>query len=206
MFPGPVFPTGISAVRRVREFTNPVLSRFCAVSRASTEPAATSVPGRHAKLGPAIANPSPRAAMPTIPKVPLEDADHTVMQPPDDPEKTQLLARGHESTLLLSDEAAENVDRRAPVDVNTVLLGRFKLAQLVGEGGMSDVYKAIDLRKVEAGAPRPASRGQSAHGALRRFLQLARGHAPGGEQAADADASRTSCGCSTAIATARRSS
>ena len=93
--------------------------------------------------------------MPTIPKVPLEDADHTVMQPPDDPEKTQLLARGHESTLLLSDEAAGTVDQRVPVDVNTVLLGRFKLAQLVGEGGMSDVYKAIDLRKIEAGARDP---------------------------------------------------
>ena len=93
--------------------------------------------------------------MPTIPKVPLEDADDTVMQPPDDPEKTQLLARGHESTQLLGDEVAENTERRAPVDVNTVLLGRFKLAQLVGEGGMSDVYKAIDLRKVEAGARDP---------------------------------------------------
>ena len=93
--------------------------------------------------------------MPTIPKFPPEDVDDTVMQPPDDPEKTQLLARGRESTLLMSDGTAEDAERRAPVDVNTVLLGRFKLIQLVGEGGMSDVYKAIDLRRVEAGARDP---------------------------------------------------
>ncbi len=36
-----------------------------------------------------------------------------------------------------------------------VLVNRFGLAELIGEGGMSRVYKAVDLRKVEAGAADP---------------------------------------------------
>jgi formylglycine-generating enzyme required for sulfatase activity/predicted Ser/Thr protein kinase len=83
--------------------------------------------------------------MPKPPKMPADDTEDTVMQPPADPDKTQLL----EST------AGENAGHRTPVEVNSVLLGRFKLVQLAGEGGMSDVYKAIDLRKVEAGARDP---------------------------------------------------
>jgi formylglycine-generating enzyme required for sulfatase activity/predicted Ser/Thr protein kinase len=93
--------------------------------------------------------------MPTIPNMPLEDADETVLQPSADPEKTQLLTGGQESTRLMGESSGNDLHRRPSVDVNSVLLGRFKLAQLVGEGGMSDVYKAIDLRKVEAGARDP---------------------------------------------------
>jgi formylglycine-generating enzyme required for sulfatase activity len=36
-----------------------------------------------------------------------------------------------------------------------MLLNRFRLLEMIGEGGMSRVYKAVDLRKVEAGAADP---------------------------------------------------
>jgi formylglycine-generating enzyme required for sulfatase activity len=42
----------------------------------------------------------------------------------------------------------------APVFSRT-LVGRFGLAELAGEGGMSRVYKAVDLRMVEAGSDNP---------------------------------------------------
>jgi formylglycine-generating enzyme required for sulfatase activity len=37
----------------------------------------------------------------------------------------------------------------------SILLDRFKLLEVIGEGGMSRVFKAMDLRKVEAGAADP---------------------------------------------------
>ena len=46
-------------------------------------------------------------------------------------------------------------NRVPPPAVGSVLQGRFSLIALVGEGGMSRVYKAIDLRRVEAGAHDP---------------------------------------------------
>src|SRR5882672_2767300 len=42
--------------------------------------------------------------------------------------------------------------RRAFISVGMVLHSRFRLIEPIGEGGMSTVYKAIDLRKVEARA------------------------------------------------------
>ncbi|MFO1466792.1 MAG: bifunctional serine/threonine-protein kinase/formylglycine-generating enzyme family protein [Steroidobacteraceae bacterium] len=45
--------------------------------------------------------------------------------------------------------------RARPVGVGSVLQGRFSLVALVGEGGMSRVFKAVDLRRVEAGAHDP---------------------------------------------------
>ncbi|MBC8027434.1 MAG: SUMF1/EgtB/PvdO family nonheme iron enzyme [Steroidobacteraceae bacterium] len=87
----------------------------------------------------------------------LGAADRTMVQPPHDAEKTAILpphSPVNEATQLI-DGASGPVSHRTAVDVNTVLLHRFKLVQLVGEGGMSDVYKAIDLRKVEAGARDP---------------------------------------------------
>jgi formylglycine-generating enzyme required for sulfatase activity len=48
--------------------------------------------------------------------------------------------------------------RREPapsVAVGDVLQGRFSLVALIGEGGMSRVFKAIDLRRAEAGAADP---------------------------------------------------
>jgi formylglycine-generating enzyme required for sulfatase activity len=82
----------------------------------------------------------------------VDSAERTVRQPPPDADKTAILPP---DLAGAGDVAPGPVAHRAPVDVNTVLLHRFKLVQLVGEGGMSDVYKAIDLRKVEAGARDP---------------------------------------------------
>ena len=45
--------------------------------------------------------------------------------------------------------------RTAPITLGSVLQGRFKLIESIGQGGMSAVYKAIDLRKVEARSPNP---------------------------------------------------
>jgi eukaryotic-like serine/threonine-protein kinase len=45
--------------------------------------------------------------------------------------------------------------RSAPLALGSVLKGRFKLIAPVGQGGMSAVYKAIDLRRVEAQSPHP---------------------------------------------------
>jgi hypothetical protein len=42
--------------------------------------------------------------------------------------------------------------RKSFFSVGTVLHNRFRLIEPIGEGGMSTVYKAIDLRKVEARA------------------------------------------------------
>ena len=84
----------------------------------------------------------------------LRAADQTVVQPPNREEATLLMPQTAEHTQWL-DESGDDARQHSTVDVNTVLLHRFKLVQLVGEGGMSNVYKAIDLRKVEAGARDP---------------------------------------------------
>jgi formylglycine-generating enzyme required for sulfatase activity/predicted Ser/Thr protein kinase len=45
--------------------------------------------------------------------------------------------------------------RTAPITLGSVLHGRFKLIESLGHGGMSAVYKAIDLRKIEAHSSDP---------------------------------------------------
>ena len=45
--------------------------------------------------------------------------------------------------------------RTAPITLGSVLQGRFKLVESIGQGGMSVVYKAIDLRKIEARSSDP---------------------------------------------------
>jgi len=65
-------------------------------------------------------------------------------------------------TILLGEQgragpqAQESAGSPQPdIGVGTVLQGRFKLIERIGEGGMSRVYKAIDLRRVEARSPNP---------------------------------------------------
>ena len=62
-----------------------------------------------------------------------------------------------EVTEVLRDPAAvatRPAQSLAPAFIRT-LVGRFGLAELAGEGGMSRVYKAVDLRMVEAGTDDP---------------------------------------------------
>src|SRR5258708_35462489 len=59
-------------------------------------------------------------------------------------------------TVLTSSPEAPSEDWR-PVDgVGDVLKGRFDLIELIGEGGMSSVFKAVDLRRLEAATTEPS--------------------------------------------------
>src|SRR4051812_35976756 len=83
-----------------------------------------------------------------------ESSDKTLLRNvPSNDDRTQLLSKGEDATFIIGAEDLGERQRAPAVD--SVLLGRFKLVQLVGEGGMSSVYKAIDLRRVEAGAHDP---------------------------------------------------
>ena len=61
-----------------------------------------------------------------------------------------------DTTEVLRDPAgiAQVAMSQTPAFIRT-LVGRFGLAELAGEGGMSRVYKAVDLRMVEAGTEDP---------------------------------------------------
>lgn len=58
-------------------------------------------------------------------------------------------------TSLNREQRAEPAATPAAVGVGDILQGRFSLIALIGEGGMSRVFKAIDLRRAEAGASNP---------------------------------------------------
>jgi formylglycine-generating enzyme required for sulfatase activity/predicted Ser/Thr protein kinase len=89
--------------------------------------------------------------------------DHTIMRPSRPGPAHSRPDAGAPATILLNLSASDGADRTehsaahraASVDVDSVLQGRFKLTELVGEGGMSRVYKAIDLRRVEARSQDP---------------------------------------------------
>jgi formylglycine-generating enzyme required for sulfatase activity/predicted Ser/Thr protein kinase len=82
-------------------------------------------------------------------------ADQTLIEALANDESTQVMPGAVDTTRFMARGASPLGGHRTSVGVNDVLQHRFKLVQLVGEGGMSDVYKAIDLRKVEAGARDP---------------------------------------------------
>jgi formylglycine-generating enzyme required for sulfatase activity len=58
-------------------------------------------------------------------------------------------------TVVTSAPRERENHRSTSVAVGRVLQGRFRLIALIGEGGMSRVYKAIDMRRVEAGVDDP---------------------------------------------------
>jgi formylglycine-generating enzyme required for sulfatase activity len=79
--------------------------------------------------------------------------------PPRSPKVIALQLHDDEAATVLVDHSGESAQafpplpRRKPfISVGMVLHSRFKLIEPIGEGGMSTVYKAIDLRKVEARA------------------------------------------------------
>src|SRR5258708_11573906 len=53
----------------------------------------------------------------------------------------------HDPTVLTKSPGAQNRDRRPGVSVGAVVERRFDLIELIVEGGMSRVFKAIDLRR-----------------------------------------------------------
>jgi formylglycine-generating enzyme required for sulfatase activity/predicted Ser/Thr protein kinase len=90
-------------------------------------------------------DPRPAAALPGQPDV--------TRMPAHDGTQTVIIEREAGSVAAEEDKDGfeEAEARRAePVTLGGVLQGRFKLLEPVGQGGMSAVYKAIDLRKVEA--------------------------------------------------------
>jgi formylglycine-generating enzyme required for sulfatase activity len=92
--------------------------------------------------------------------------DSTVMQGrPRGNQHTRPFGKPDESrTVIVNPEGDEELFRAlasdepgaaALIDVGHILQDRFELVELIGEGGMSSVYKATDLRKVEARADDP---------------------------------------------------
>ena len=84
------------------------------------------------------------------------------MSPPDHgaQQLTQPLANDcancpQDPTIVTGACADSAQSLRPPAAVGEQLQGRFDLVALIGEGGMSRVFKAIDLRRVEAGIADP---------------------------------------------------
>ena len=101
---------------------------------------------------------------PLTPKLPFTGAAPERGHPPDPldhPNIARTRAIADEATVIIGSgslpaEPADSDSRRgAPITVGSVLQGRFKLVESIGQGGMSTVYKAIDLRKVEARSTDP---------------------------------------------------
>jgi formylglycine-generating enzyme required for sulfatase activity/predicted Ser/Thr protein kinase len=67
----------------------------------------------------------------------------------------RIAAWPQDPTVLIDPSAAGQGDDSTTAAVGDVLQGRFSLVALIGQGGMGRVFKAIDLRRVEAGATDP---------------------------------------------------
>jgi formylglycine-generating enzyme required for sulfatase activity/predicted Ser/Thr protein kinase len=75
--------------------------------------------------------------------------------PSADRTETVLIERETDVGSGPSTVADVELRRTAPIILGSVLQGRFKLVESIGQGGMSVVYKAIDLRKIEAHSSDP---------------------------------------------------
>jgi len=82
--------------------------------------------------------------------------DHQAAQPlPDDRHEAiskQIAEWPEDPTIVTGGSHPSSAERAAGIGVGDILQGRFSLVALIGEGGMSRVFKAIDLRRAEAGA------------------------------------------------------
>ncbi len=85
----------------------------------------------------------------------LADSDPT--QGASLPDRTDTVVIDHGAAAAASGSLPGQLEncRAAPITLGSVLQDRFKLIESIGQGGMSTVYKAIDLRKVEARSPHP---------------------------------------------------
>jgi formylglycine-generating enzyme required for sulfatase activity/predicted Ser/Thr protein kinase len=82
--------------------------------------------------------------------------DHQATQPlPDDTHEAiskQIAEWPQDPTVVTGDSRQPSAERATGVGVGDILQGRFSLVALIGEGGMSRVFEAVDLRRAEAGA------------------------------------------------------
>jgi serine/threonine protein kinase len=76
---------------------------------------------------------------------PLPDARHEAIS-------KQIAEWPQDPTVVTGGNRQPSAGRATGVGVGDILQGRFSLVALIGEGGMSRVFKAIDLRRAEAGA------------------------------------------------------
>ena len=81
--------------------------------------------------------------------------DRTVVSPVLRRDDTQIAGEVDAFRSQPNPPTPMGAEAETPVGVGHVLLQRFRLIEQVGEGGMSRVYKAIDLRKLEANAVDP---------------------------------------------------
>jgi serine/threonine protein kinase len=72
--------------------------------------------------------------------------------PADHTEENRLSeqTRGKTASLLNVDSLQTDTDQAGELKVGSLLKNRFELQEVLGSGGMGKVFKAIDLRKVEA--------------------------------------------------------
>jgi len=63
----------------------------------------------------------------------------------------QIAEWPQDPTVVTGGSRHPSAERATGVGVGDILQGRFSLVALIGEGGMSRVFKAIDLRRAEAG-------------------------------------------------------